>query len=74
MALIIINNPKPPKFRHQAGYGRSDVATIPLNCKLTKRLVPLDPKFKNRRLPITPYKQSRENLETHFALVRYTPN
>lgn len=50
--------------------GGSDVVVLTLNCKITERLVPIDPRFKNRRLPTTSQKQSRGSLERHFALVR----
>jgi len=46
------------------------VATLPLNYKITRRLVPINPRFKNRRLPTTPQERSKRNLERHCALVR----
>ena len=40
-----------------------NVATLPLNYKITERLIPIDPRFKNHRLPTTLQNQSRGRLE-----------
>ena len=47
-----------------------DVVLLPMNCKITQKLVPIDLRFKNRRLSNVSQKRSRENLEICFALVR----
>ena len=68
--MISVLKPISQKSHHEVRYGGSDVAAFHLNCKITKRLVHIDPKFKNRRLCSTLQKRSKGNLEKHFALVR----
>ena len=64
---LISNTPKIPLLGDVWG---SNLTTLPLNCKIIERLVPIDHIFKNRGLPTTPHKQSRGSLGRHFALVR----
>ena len=54
MTKIQIQYPKNPTTMR--GWEGPDVAALalPLNCKITERLVLIDPRFKNHRLPTTP--------------------
>lgn len=53
------SNPTPPKTPPSDEVGGSDVAGLLLNCKITERLVLIDPGFKSYILPTTPHKRSR---------------
>ena len=61
---IQIQHPKNPVTRR--GVGWSDIAALPMNCKITERLVPIDPIFKNHRLLTAPYKLMQ--IEIKFSL------
>ena len=56
----------PQKSRHRLGCGMLNVAALPLNCKITEKLVSIDSRFKSCRIPTTPQKQSRGNLKRYF--------